>query len=433
MSTHGSLSVTDRPIRPRSVYLSYDGALEPLGASQVVPYVKGLGVRGADITLVSFEKPIDWKDSMRVHALRAELAACGVRWVPLRYHKLPPVLATVYDVVRGLVCVGGRVRRERIPLIHARSYVAALMAWLLKRGGGVRVIFDMRGFWADERVEGGLWAPKGVPYRLAKRLERLFLEEADEIVTLTECARQTVQAWLGDRCPPVTVIPTCVDLEHFPRASMGRSSPTRPRFVYAGSVGTWYAFSEVLRFMERALKRFSDAQLLIFTRQTEEAARLLRRSAVPSTHVVITTVEAAQIPRRLAQAHAGLAFYKPGFSRRGTCPTKLGEYLATGLPVVTNRWIGDVETHLGAEQVGVLLSDFSAEAYDRALETLEQMWVDPTLAARCRQVAERLFSLSSGIERYWALYARLMARATREATGQPCAIREHEPVSQAAG
>ena len=43
----------------RVLYLSYDGALEPLGQSQVVPYLVGLAARGAAITLVSFEKPAE--------------------------------------------------------------------------------------------------------------------------------------------------------------------------------------------------------------------------------------------------------------------------------------------------------------------------------------------------------------------------------------
>ena len=44
----------------RVVYVSYDGALDPLGASQVVPYLLGLAARGVAITLISFEKRERW-------------------------------------------------------------------------------------------------------------------------------------------------------------------------------------------------------------------------------------------------------------------------------------------------------------------------------------------------------------------------------------
>ena len=42
------------------VYVSYDGALDPLGSSQVRPYLEGLAGRGVALSLVSFEKPARW-------------------------------------------------------------------------------------------------------------------------------------------------------------------------------------------------------------------------------------------------------------------------------------------------------------------------------------------------------------------------------------
>ena len=41
----------------RVLYLSHTGLTEPLGRSQVLPYVLGLARRGWDFTILSFEKP----------------------------------------------------------------------------------------------------------------------------------------------------------------------------------------------------------------------------------------------------------------------------------------------------------------------------------------------------------------------------------------
>ena len=38
------------------LYLSYDGISDPLGQSQVLPYLKGLARLGHKIHLISFEK-----------------------------------------------------------------------------------------------------------------------------------------------------------------------------------------------------------------------------------------------------------------------------------------------------------------------------------------------------------------------------------------
>ena len=108
--------------RPRVLFISYDGMLEPLGQSQVLPYVRGLAARGAVITVLSFEKWADGKRRGRLQSLQAELDAIGIRWIPLWYHKWPTLLATGFDVFVGLVTACRIVTRERVPmnrLLHA--------------------------------------------------------------------------------------------------------------------------------------------------------------------------------------------------------------------------------------------------------------------------------------------------------------------------
>src|SRR5436189_680933 len=115
--------------RPRVVYVSYDGAGEPLGRSQVVAYLVRLA-RSCDIALVSFEKD---------RASRAETAAilreAGISWIPLSYHRLPPVLSTIWDVLAGTRAVRRACSESRAEIVHVRSYVPALIALLAARPG----------------------------------------------------------------------------------------------------------------------------------------------------------------------------------------------------------------------------------------------------------------------------------------------------------
>lgn len=395
------------------LYLSYDGALEPLGQSQVVPYLRGLAGLGAAITLISFEKRHDLRALGRVAALSEQLARHGIRWIPLAYHKRPSVPATLYDVAAGVAHGARVVRRERIEIVHARSYVAGLMAWLLKRVFGLWFLFDMRGFWADERVEAGLWPAGGAVYRAVKRLERRLFADADEIVTLADRGRRILAAWPGIDGGRVTVIPTCVDLERFPQAVRPAFRPARtaPVLAYTGSVGTWDLLPEMLEFFRETLRRFPAARFMILTRNPGEAMRAVERAGLASAAVTIETVGPEAIPARLAHVDVGLALHKPGFARQASCPTKTAEYLAMGLPVVTNDAVGDMETIIGARGVGVVLSEFSSSTYAAALDRLEGLWADPALPDRCRQVAEDTFSLELGVSRYWSIYQRLSSSA----------------------
>lgn len=42
-------------------------------------------------------------------------------------------------------------------ILHCRSYLAGLIGLYCKQKFNSGFIFDMRGFWADERIEGGIW------------------------------------------------------------------------------------------------------------------------------------------------------------------------------------------------------------------------------------------------------------------------------------
>src|SRR5437879_708202 len=151
-------------MKPAVLYLSYDGVLEPLGESQVVSYLEGLA--GAyDITLVSFEKPADTADAARATTMRTRLASYGITWVPLRYHKRPPVLSTAFDIVAGILRARRIARARSIRIIHARSNVAALIGLGARGASRAAFLFDIRGFWVHEKVEAGHWKRGGTLFR----------------------------------------------------------------------------------------------------------------------------------------------------------------------------------------------------------------------------------------------------------------------------
>ena len=409
MDSRPSSSNRSRPrAGPRVLFVSYDGLLDPLGQSQILPYLRGLAAKGAVMTLLSFEKAAARNAPERMQAVQAELRQWGVRWIPLKYHKRCPALATAYDVGIGLLEGRRAIRADHIQLIHARSYVATLIAWLLSRWLRVPFVFATIGFWIDERLDVGFWSPRNPLYHVAKRLEREFFRSASHIVMLTERSRQLVERWFDFRGSRVSVVPTCVDLQRFSGSRVAQPPGHAPVFIYTGSVGTCYLLHEVVECVVQARRRFPQARLVVLTPQEQEAFALAA-ARLPTESLTVRAVRYAEVPSYLAEAHVGLAFYKPAFARVGTCPTKIGEYLAMGLPVIVNGGVGDVEDLIEPARVGVVVSEFSPQSYAQALERLERLWADPLLPARCRQIAEAHFSLVLGVERYWAAYEQLAA------------------------
>ena len=175
---------------------------DPLGGSQVLPYLQGLASRGHRISLVSCEKPGSEPETWE--RVRRICAGADIGWHPLTYHKSPPVLSTMWDLAAMIRSAESLQNKIGFDLVHCRSYVPALVGLRLKRSHGVPFLFDMRGFWPEERVEAGSWDLANPLFRAVfsyfKRRELEFFREADAIVSLTAAGRDQMQSRpLGQR------------------------------------------------------------------------------------------------------------------------------------------------------------------------------------------------------------------------------------------
>lgn len=402
------------------LYLTYDGILEPLGQSQVLRYLERLAPEHK-IVLISFEKLDDWQQIERREALRSHIRAAGITWVPLRYHKRPSALATAYDIAQGVIVGAWAVMRHRIRIVHARSYVPSVIALALKKLFRLKYIFDMRGFWADEKVDGGAWQPGSRLFRLAKWFERHFLTNADVVVSLTHAGVAAMRdfPYLINNLPLFEVIPTCTDLERFrpigSKFPKQRTSRQRFTLCYLGSVGTRYLFDSVLDYFKILRTLCSDARLLVINRGDHDYIReRMRILDIRESWVEIKSVEYSNVAKELGQVDAGIFFYKPAFSTMGTAPTKLGEFLACGVPCLANGGVGDYEKILEEEGVGVVLHAFGAQEQEKAVRQLLNLAADPRVGERCIAAARHHFSLEQGVERYDRIYRSL----TRPSSGR---------------
>lgn len=396
--------------RPAVLYISYDGMLEPLGQSQVIAYLERL-TDAAAIHLVSYEKPADWAREDRREALSARLSAAGIAWHPLIYHKTPTLPATLFDIVQGLLVCLWLAARHNVRIVHARSYIPALIGWVVKLLTGASLLFDMRGLWADERTDGGIWPPGGRVYRVVKRLERTLLLGADHIVTLTHASKDVIAAFpylAGRAHAPISVIPTCADLDRF---SPGEGTKGGPFTLgYLGSIGTWYMFDEVLACFALLRERRPDARLLVVNRNEQDLVRRLASEAgIPAEALEVTAADHAEVPAMVRRMSAGAAIIRPVFSKIASAPTKLAEYLGCGVPCLGNVGVGDMELMLEGEGGGVALRDFSEAERVRAVDRLLALHEDPATPARCRAVAERHFSVEQGAADYRAIWQGLLA------------------------
>src|SRR5438105_1912200 len=176
------------------LFISFDGMLQPLGNSQVLTYLYPLSDQGFKFALVSLEQQQDISASA-ISRLTRQLHAHGIEWSwdIFRQGGINNAARNLWTTFR---MARNRCRRDTIGLIHARSYPAALVARLLEITNGIPYLFDMRGYWIDERVAERLWFTNKIFYALGKKVERHLVRHAKGVITLTELQAQDLKKLL---------------------------------------------------------------------------------------------------------------------------------------------------------------------------------------------------------------------------------------------
>ncbi len=409
----------------RVLYISYNGMLDPLGQSQVIPYLKELSRAGVQFTLLSFERPQAFtrEGVEKCAALQRELAASGIDWHWLRYHQTPSLPATGYDVWAGIRYGSRLVQRKQIEMVHARSHIPATIALRLKRRFGVKMIFDVRGLMAEEYADAGHWRKDSLPYRITKAVEGRALAAADGVVTLTEKIWPVMNRWdsLRNHRMAHEVVPCCADLELFcfspddrlrRRVELGLQD--RFVIVYSGSIDGWYLTESMADFFVTMRKQRHSAHFLWLTpTRHERIHELMSKRGVGASDYTVLASAPRDVPSYLSAGDAGLAFIKPCFSKLASSPTKYAEYLGCGLPLIINEGVGDSDVLVTREKVGALVRDFDEREYASSVAVIEGFAGYPEQTRRrTREVAERLFDVRRvGAATYARLYRNVFGDA----------------------
>ncbi|MHB1193105.1 MAG: glycosyltransferase [Longimicrobiales bacterium] len=364
--------------------------------------------RGIAIEILSFEKP-DAFERGRRNRLEAVLAEDGIPWKALRYHKRPTLAATALDVWMGRRFVRRWVRalrREgRRGLVHARGYLPGLMG-LAGKGLGARLLFDMRGFWVDERIHGGYWAPAGLQARIGRWVERHLLSRADHLIVLTRRSTgRLAELAGGGAVPPWEVVPTCVDLERFrPAGSVAAARRALglapgPVLLHVGTLTGWYDGRTTMEIGGRFVER-TGGTFVVLCRDEEAARRMAEEAGVEA---LVRFVEPSEVPAWMQAADAGLALPRPAPSEDARFPTKIAEYLACGLAVLATP-IGDVPEL----EDGISLRLFAGSSdLSAAVEWLAAAVGDPARPGAARRQAETRLGVERGAETLLDVYHRL--------------------------
>ena len=399
------------------LFISYDGMTDPLGQSQVIPYLAGLTRFGYRFTVLSCEKPKNYSEHK--NEIRALLESFCIKWVPVPYHKKPPVLSTIYDVYlleRKAVQLH---KKEEFDLVHTRPGIPVLVALKLKKKFNLKFLNDIREFYADSRIDGGIWNKQHFFYHkiysFFKRKENEAVENSDGIVCLTYAAEKIIRQWPAyKKHVPLQVIPCSVDIELFNPDHIDESKKTKLKIElnikkddciisYLGSTGTWYLMEEMMQFFKMISDQNPKAKFLFISSGSNQVIeKEAQRSGLNKDKIIIKGAPRNEVPVLLSLSSFSVFFIKPCYSKQSSSPTKHGEIMAMGLPVISNEGVGDVAGIIEKYQSGIVLKHLHQNEYGPALELIsDHSNFDKT---RIRKGAIEFYNLDSAVGKYKNIY-----------------------------
>lgn len=405
---------------PKKVlYITYDGLTDPLGQSQVLPYLVGLSKKGYRFTLISFEKRERYEKQKQI--IEKITGDAGIQWVPLSFTSKPPLLSKIWDVWKMRRKIRSLHQEQGFDLIHCRSYIPVSAARSLCRRKKIPYLFDMRGFWVDERVDNGQWDLKNpvfkAAYRYYKKKEKKYFADAAHVISLTNRGKKELVEKYSVPAAKITVIPCCVDLGHFDFHNIAETEKQQWRkklgiadqqkiITYLGSLGGWYLTNEMLDFYAAFRKKHPGYAFLFITHDNrEKIIALAKARGIPDAEILVQPALRAEVPGLLSLSTWSLFFIKDAYSKRASSPTKQGEIMAMGIPLICND-IGDTGEIVNAAEAGIMVNEFTEAGYQRALQAMDSFTIPPP--EKIRNAAFTYFDLQKGIADYSDVYNLLL-------------------------
>lgn len=404
------------------LFISYDGMTDPLGQSQVIPYLAGLTSQGYEFVILSCDKPEKYKASRTY--VENLIAPYPISWISIPYHKNPPVLSSVYDYYKLKQKARELHRLHNFSMVHTRPGVPQLVALYLKKKFAVKFMNDIRGFWADERVDGGMWNLKNPLYKTVYNFFRAKEDEcisiADHNTCLTYKAKEILEKLPQLKQPvKVSVVPCSVDLALFNPVAVDKDLKSAFKkelnisdddFIisYLGSIGGWYMTKEMMQFCKMLLhKRPSAKFLFISNNNHQDIVDAAAKFEIPAEKIIVKMGKRHEVPVLLSFSSYSLFFIKPCFSKLSSSPTKHGEIMAMGIPVITNSGVGDVKEIVEKYQSGYVLDDFSDVSMQKTIDDICNR-VSEFDKDAIRAGAEDFYNLEKTLETYSKVYNKVL-------------------------
>jgi len=379
-------------LKKKILYITYDSIEDSISKSQVLPLLERLS-KSYDVYLISFEKNIINKKISFIKKFEQ------VKYGKNKFSKFNSILFCFFKVFF-------LVKKHNIQIIHCRSYIPAIIAYFIKKITKIKYIFDIRGLWFNEKLDAKLIS--FFFFKILKKFEKRLYNNSDSIITLSHKSIKFIKTEFKINQKKITYVSCFTDIKKFSNSSTNIKN--KLVFGYIGNVKLSYNFNKVLNFFEKFDTINKNWKLIFANNHLSEKERKEIFSNFSLKHkIIFQKSNFDSINKIYKRMNIGIYFLRKDFSKIASCPTKLGEMLSSGIPVITNSGIGDIKTYLNSKRKsGFLIDNINSNNLAKINLYINNSKKYLKLKYNAKYIAMKYFDINKNIQIYKDVYKKLI-------------------------
>tara|TARA_Y100001968_G_scaffold331183_1_gene385025 strand:- start:401 stop:1591 length:1191 start_codon:yes stop_codon:yes gene_type:complete len=386
------------------LFISYDGLLDPLGQSQILPYIFGLNNYGYKFIILSYEK--ERRSETHIQELRKELNSKGIIWFRLSFVR--GRIRRIIRILSGANKVRYINKKYDLGFIHLRALQPALIFWvsLINKP----FIYDMRAF-AGQWIDMGAVRKDSILAKIIIYFEKLLVKKASRLVVLDDSGSKYLNTKYKTN-KQYEVIPTSTDLGKYIINKENKLNGIRIyRFVFLGGARYPYLPQKALIFIMQLMKNGYNCEVDFINESDQEyILKACKEIGFPRDKLNLFSVARTELYKILPSYDCGLAFIATGTWLRMCSPTKIGEYLAAGLHIVGLEGLAVLD-RLAQESNSVDLIETKGNnillSKEKSMKIINKI-NDPMRKLNARRIAKERYDLNQALKKYKKLYLGLL-------------------------
>ena len=381
------------------LYSSYDGISGNLGQSQIIPYLLYLS-KFYNITVLSLEKSENYKN---LSFIENSFKENKIKWVKHKYNYKIKLFNIIKIIILNFFLFFLELKNN-YSIVHIRGFPSFFLVFICLLQSK-KIIFDIRGFWIQEKIDRFNWNKNSMFTKILKKIEHIFYKKSSCIITLTDDSKKILQKKYKDK--KIFKIYTCVDNDKFKEKKYYNQNIVT--LGYIGSIQYAYNFNKVLKFIEKLFNNYQNINFLIFSNDKKQIiVKHIDNYNIPNNRIEIKSFSHKMISEEINSIDIGIFFLNDNQSIKASFPTKIAEFLSLNIPIICNEFNNDIKNLLSDKNIGFLYNFETNINIHKIYEEINKIYIKNKQYKYARKISEKIFSLTNAKNQYHTIYENLI-------------------------